>query len=137
MAGNGELNKLHNLVHDRAKIISIKDIKNVQDFRSNVEAKSDDITVNYARLKDQLLLAVNVIDDYFSGACNEIPLYSISLLSVLVMYFLDDNDLIPDSTHGIGYLDDFMVGETVFESIRDDLEEYCEVKKIDLSKCYP
>lgn len=136
MSSNGEINRLQSIVDQRLRSICLDDIGNVIQSKSQILVKLKEIPANYIRLKYQMELAIDIITNHHNGDRTDIPIYTLVMLTTLSLYFLDTDDIIPDNTIGIGFLDDYTLGEIIFNEIREDLEKYCEKYKLDLSNCY-
>ena len=77
----------------------------------------------------KVILLISIVSDYISGAYKLIPVGSIVLIVVGIIYFVSPIDLVPDIILGIGYVDDAAVLAIVFTQVNADLETYAEWKK--------
>jgi uncharacterized membrane protein YkvA (DUF1232 family) len=75
-------------------------------------------------------LALHLITDHADGNCPQIPYYTVCLLTVALLYFVDPLDVIPDWIPGVGGSDDGLMFELAFELGRPGIERYCTWKGI-------
>jgi uncharacterized membrane protein YkvA (DUF1232 family) len=72
---------------------------------------------------DNLQLLLGIIKDWISGDYTEIPVGSITLIIIGLLYFVSPIDLIPDFLPG-GLIDDAVVLSLVIKQITSDLDNY-------------
>jgi uncharacterized membrane protein YkvA (DUF1232 family) len=82
------------------------------------------------RLQRQFDLGLRLVEDHVDGECPQIPYYTVSLMAVAILYFIDPLDVIPDWIPGVGRSDDALVFELAFELGRPGIERYCTFKSI-------
>lgn len=80
------------------------------------------------RLQRQAELALRILADHAAEQCPQIPYYTISLLTVALLYLIDPVDVIPDWLPGVGSSDDALVFELAFQIGRPGIERYCAWK---------
>jgi uncharacterized membrane protein YkvA (DUF1232 family) len=68
--------------------------------------------------------ALECIDDYSEGRCDQIPYYTISVLAAALFYFQDPMDAIPDFLPEIGSIDDALVMAVATDLAGDGLRRY-------------
>lgn len=68
--------------------------------------------------------ALECIDDYAGGRCDQIPYYTISVLAAALFYFQDPMDAIPDFLPKIGTIDDALVMAVATDLAGDGLRRY-------------
>ena len=71
-----------------------------------------------------------MLQDHAAGLSPQIPYYTVCLLAVAVLYFVDPLDVIPDWIPGVGTADDALVYELAFALARRGVERYCTWKGI-------
>jgi uncharacterized membrane protein YkvA (DUF1232 family) len=74
--------------------------------------------------KEQLLVLLDVYQDWISGKYREIPYKSLTMITIGILYFIVPTDLIPDIFLGAGLIDDAAVLATIFKQISNDIEAY-------------
>jgi len=88
---------------------------------------------HHPRLGAQVDLAMRILTDHATGACPQIPYYTISLLAEAIYYFLDPNDAIPDWIPDVGTADDALIVELAFELGAAGVGRYCAWRGINLA----
>ena len=98
--------KLHKVLDNEAKIEDIFKNKYLSDF-------IDDVKLFFAMLKD-----------YFTKKYPELPVRSVVMMVLTLLYVLSPVDLIPDFIPVIGYLDDAFMFGLCLKACADDVEDY-------------
>lgn len=91
----------------------------------------------HPRLQRQVELSLRLLEDHVDGQCPQIPYYTVSLLGVSLLYFLDPVDVIPDWIPGAGSADDALIFELAFSLGRSGIERYCTWKGINTDGLLP
>jgi len=73
---------------------------------------------------ENIQLFFSVFEDWIKGRYKKIPVRSIIMITVGIIYFVMPLDLIPDFLIGLGFADDAAVLVFVFKQISNDLEDY-------------
>ncbi len=79
---------------------------------------------------DKVQLLFSLLRDWISGTYKEIPLNSITMVIIGLIYFVVPLDIIPDWIPGIGVIDDAFILGLVIKQIANDLEDYEIWKKL-------
>ena len=72
-------------------------------------------------VRDDLFTLIRLVKAWASGEYKVIPLKSLSLAVLGMIYFLSPFDAMPDAIPFFGFLDDIRVLQWVFASIKEDL----------------
>ena len=83
---------------------------------------------------DDLQLLFSIVNDWIKGNYKKIPVGTISMIFVAIVYFVSPADLVPDVIPLGGFVDDAAVIAYVIKQIRSDLDEYKRWKATDLSE---
>jgi uncharacterized membrane protein YkvA (DUF1232 family) len=78
--------------------------------------------------KNQLLLLIDVFQDWISGNYRHISYKTISTVVIGILYFVVPTDVIPDFLLGAGLVDDAAILAFIFKQIGNDLDLYKEWK---------
>lgn len=73
---------------------------------------------------EKIQLLFGLVKDWATGEYKDVPIKSIVIIIVAILYFLNPIDLIPDAILGIGLADDAFVLGLVFKQVSCDLETY-------------
>ena len=73
---------------------------------------------------ENIQLFFSVFEDWIKGRYKKLPVKSIIMITVGIIYFVMPLDLIPDFIIGLGFADDAAVLVFVFKQISNDLEDY-------------
>ena len=73
---------------------------------------------------EKIQLLFSLVKDWATGEYKDIPIKSIVIIIVAILYFLNPLDLIPDAIVGVGHADDVFVMALVFQQVSCDLEKY-------------
>jgi uncharacterized membrane protein YkvA (DUF1232 family) len=106
------------------------DVRTVLDEADQVRRRARKDGENHPLLPRQVELALRILEDHDAGRCPQVPYYSVALLTVAVLYFLDPVDVIPDWIPGIGTSDDALVFELALELGAAGVERYCVWKGV-------
>lgn len=109
-------------------IFSVKDSmesgrKKAKDFAESVKAGLDD-NETAKGVMDNLVLLLDMFEDYINGAYTAIPKNSIVAGVVALMYWLNPFDLVPDFMPGVGLLDDAAVLAASIAFMGEDVKAY-------------
>jgi uncharacterized membrane protein YkvA (DUF1232 family) len=117
-------------LHEKAEQLAPADLQQVVADTDRVRERLETLAAERPRLRRQGELALRLIDDHAAGQCPQIPYYTVCLLAVAVLYFVDPLDVIPDWIPGVGTSDDALVFELAFTLGRAGIERYCTWKGI-------
>lgn len=73
---------------------------------------------------ENIQLFFSVFEDWIKGRYKKVPVRSIVMITVGIIYFVMPFDIIPDFIIGLGFGDDAAVLVFVFKQIANDLEDY-------------
>lgn len=73
---------------------------------------------------EKIQLFFSIFEDWIKGRYKKVPVKSIVMITVGIIYFVMPLDLIPDFLIGLGFGDDAAVLVFVFKQISNDLEDY-------------
>lgn len=106
-----------------AKKIKKEDIQKILDNQKEIEEKfSPDGPLGGFLFDIELLLSL--IQDYDSGAYQEIPWESLAGILTALLYVISSVDLIPDFIPVVGTLDDAAVVAVCLKLVKKDLDAY-------------
>jgi ADP-ribosyl-[dinitrogen reductase] hydrolase len=80
-------------------------------------------------VKDDFLVAIELVKDWTMGNYNEVPKKTILYIMSSIIYFITPFDAVPDFILHFGLLDDFTVISFVLSSFKIDIDKYKEFKK--------
>jgi uncharacterized membrane protein YkvA (DUF1232 family) len=106
----------------------IKDRKKAMNLLKEATKKTKSEQGRIESFKNQLLLLIDVFQDWISGDYRQIPYKTITMVVIGILYFVVPTDLIPDFFLGAGLLDDATMLAFIFRQIGNDLEHYKEWK---------
>jgi len=78
---------------------------------------------------EKIQLFFSIFEDWIKGRYKVIPVRSIAMITVGLIYFVIPTDLIPDFIVGLGFGDDAAVLVFIFKQVSNDLEDYKIWKK--------
>lgn len=73
---------------------------------------------------ESIKLLICIVGDWITGRYKGIPIGSIIMITLALLYFVSPIDIIPDFIPVAGYLDDAIVIGLVLKQVRADLEVY-------------
>lgn len=117
-------------LREKADQLAPGDLQQVVGLAEDVHRRAEKVQHEHPRLHRHVELAFRLIEDHDAGQCPQIPYYTVSLLTVALLYFLDPLDVIPDWIEGAGSADDALVFELAFDLGRAGVERYCTWKGI-------
>ena len=117
------------LLFEVANRMAPADVATLIGHEAALRAEAARITsMHLAPLRRQIELALDCLHDHVTGACPQIPYYTIGLLAAGVYYFADKLDVVPDFLPRIGRLDDAAVMAMACQLSADGLRRYCDWK---------
>jgi uncharacterized membrane protein YkvA (DUF1232 family) len=105
-----------------AKLVS--DEQKLNNLLSEAIAKANQRRIKITKVREDLLLLINLLKAYLKGQYNDIPLKTIIFVTAAIVYFVNPFDVIPDFISGFGVLDDATVLSFVASSLKKDLEKF-------------
>lgn len=112
-------------LREKADQLAPADLQPVLAQVDAVHQRAEQVRSEHPRLNRQVGLAMRIIEDHAGGQCPQIPYYTISLMAVSLLYFIDPLDVIPDWIPGAGSADDALLFELAFGLGRPGIERYC------------
>lgn len=73
---------------------------------------------------EKIQLLFGMVKDWSTGEYKDVPIRSIIIIIIAILYFLNPLDLIPDVIIGVGMIDDVFVLGLVFKQVSCDIEKY-------------
>lgn len=126
----------YNFVKKYASKITISQLENLVEKEDELKNKIlEAAKINAAfmvKFGPKIFLIFQMLKDYLSGEYKEIRDSTLNSSAFAVMYFLNPFDLIPDFLPVIGYLDDILILNIVWENVQKELIKYAAWKKSDL-----
>ncbi len=120
---------LQEIVRDLGARVAQRDIEQLlleeRQLRAQAQALKEP---QYALLRQQLPLALDILRDHVDGECPQIPLSTIAILGAAVGYYDHSVDVIPDFLPNIGRLDDAAVMAVAFQLGEAGIRRYCDWK---------
>jgi uncharacterized membrane protein YkvA (DUF1232 family) len=117
-------------LREKAEQLAPGDLQGLVVQTDAVRARAERVRATHPRLTRHVELGMRLIHDHATGQCPQIPYYTICLLAVALLYFVDPLDVIPDWIPGVGATDDALVFELAFALARPGIERYCTWKGI-------
>ena len=117
---------------EKFESIAPADIEALDDRRQEIRDKAEQYENGHKHVVQRIAVATDLMRDFAAGACPQIPLYTVSVVAVALLYVLQDIDVIPDFLPE-GFDDDDLMVEVAFELGRPGLQRYCDWKEIPLS----
>src|SRR5262245_5545886 len=109
-----EPNDFRAYLAEKAAEIAPRDVAGVLERAGEVRAKAASLEVQ-TRLRRQLDLGLKLLRDHVTDRCPQIPLQTVAVLAVAVLYFLSPLDAIPDELPRVGTMDDALVLQLAFD----------------------
>lgn len=75
---------------------------------------------------EKIHLLFSLVKDWASGEYKDVPIGSIVIIIIAILYFVSPVDFIPDAIPGAGYIDDVLILSLVFKQVSSDIEKYKE-----------
>jgi uncharacterized membrane protein YkvA (DUF1232 family) len=88
-------------------------------------------------LARQAELALRLLSGHHSGESPQIPYFTVSLMCVALLYFLDQTDVIPDWLPRVGTSDDALVFQLAFEMGAAGVRRYCDAHDLSTEGLLP
>jgi uncharacterized membrane protein YkvA (DUF1232 family) len=88
-------------------------------------------------LARQAKLALRLLAGHHSGESPQIPYFTVSLMCVALLYYLDQTDVIPDWLPRVGTSDDALVFELAFEMGAAGVRRYCDAHDLSTDGLLP
>lgn len=76
----------------------------------------------------KIKLLLMMVRDYWKKEYKEIPIYTILMAVLALLYILTPTDMIPDFIPILGQLDDYLVLKHAWKAIGEDIKEYARWK---------
>ena len=92
--------------------------------RQAAEKLGSDPGGKFRAIKDQVLLAIEMLREWMSGSYQLSSNRTVIVLIAALLYFVVPFDVIPDFLFGIGFIDDAAVLGYVFNQINEEVEAY-------------
>jgi uncharacterized membrane protein YkvA (DUF1232 family) len=109
--------------------ISSAELDEILSNESQIDKKVSKLNVErFSKFVRQLTLAIQMLKDYRSKSYSSIPWRTMALIVAAILYFINPFDIIPDFLPILGYTDDVVAFATIFKSVQQDLQNYCEWK---------
>lgn len=110
-------------IENRARTVTPEDVKTVLDREEEVREKVGQ-SGPFAALREELLLLLDLLRDYWKGAYREVPWRLIAALVAGLLYLLSPLDILPDVLPLLGLADDAMVLAVCVQLVRGELARY-------------
>lgn len=117
-------------LREKAEQFAPGDLQTLVGQADAVRARAEGFRATHPRLVRHNELALRLLQDHATGQCPQIPYYTVCLLAVAALYFVDPLDVIPDWIPIVGTADDALVYELAFALARPGVERYCTWKGI-------
>ena len=117
-------------LREKAEQLAPGDLRTLVGQADAVRSRIDAVRSTHPRLLRHAELALRLLQDHAAGQCPQIPYYTVCLLAVALLYFVDPLDVIPDWIPVVGATDDALIFELAFALARPGVERYCTWKGI-------
>ena len=118
--------KAKKIINDDEKLKKL-----IEDVLKKLKEISSDKKTS-AKLNDSLRLFIRIINAYTSKEYTYVPWKTICLIVAGLIYFIYPVDLIPDFIPIAGIIDDVALIAWIYESIREDIDNFLEWEKTKL-----
>lgn len=106
----------------KTRKFSNEDFKKIFDNKSEIIKKATTDTLS--KYKEDIVLWVQMLNDFFHKRYQEIPFATIAATIGVILYLVNPFDLIPDPLFGVGLLDDALLIALNLKFISLDIEKY-------------
>jgi uncharacterized membrane protein YkvA (DUF1232 family) len=117
-------------LNEKCAQLATGDLEEVLRQADAIRARAAEEAPKRPRMHRQVEFALTLVEEHEAGRAPQIPLYTISMMGVALLYFADPLDVIPDWIPGIGRSDDALVFELAFGLARAGIERYCDWKSL-------
>jgi len=117
-------------LNEKCAQIATGDLEEVLRQADAIRARAAEEAATRPRMHRQVEFALMLVEEHEAGRAPQIPLYTISMMGVALLYFADPLDVIPDFIPGLGRSDDALVFELAFGLGRAGIERYCAWKSL-------
>lgn len=117
-------------LNEKCAQIATGDLEEVIRQASSIRERAAEDAATRPRMQRQAEFALMLVEEHEAGRAPQIPLYTIAMMGVALLYFADPLDVIPDWIPGIGRSDDALVFELAFGLARAGIERYCAWKSL-------
>jgi len=124
-------------LNEKCMQLASGDLQEVLRQADAIRAHAAEIAAERPRMHRQVEFALTLVEEHEDGGAPQIPLYTIALMGVALLYFADPMDVIPDWIPGIGNSDDALVFELAFGLARAGIERYCTWKGLSTEGLLP
>ena len=102
----------------------IEDKEKASNLLDEALEKADNNQGPINKVWDELQLMFSIVNDWIKGNYKQIPVGTLTMIFVAIVYFVSPADLVPDVIPLGGFVDDAAVIGYVIKQIKSDLEEY-------------
>ena len=106
----------------KTRKFSNEDFKKIFDNKGEIIKKATTDTLS--KYKEDIVLWVQMLNDFFHKRYQEIPFATIAATIGVILYLVNPFDLIPDPLFGVGLLDDALLIALNLKFISLDIEKY-------------
>jgi len=117
-------------LNEKCAQIASGDLEEVLRQAKAIRARAVSLAAMRPRMQRQIEFALTLVEEHEAGRARQIPLYTIAMMGVALLYFADPFDVIPDWIPGVGSSDDALVFELAFGLGRAGIERYCVWKSL-------
>jgi len=124
---------IQEIVRDLGWRVAQRDVEQLMSGEETLREQARALTEpQYALLREQVPLALDILRDHVDGEIPQIPLSTIAVLAAAISYYDRDIDVIPDFLPHIGRLDDAAVMAMAFQLAEAGIRRYCDWKGLPL-----
>lgn len=123
-------------LNEKCAQIASADLQEVLRQAETIRARAAQLTER-PRMQRHIDFALRLVEEHEHGGAPQIPLHTIGMMGVALLYFADPMDVIPDWIPGVGSSDDALVFELAFGLARPGIERYCTWKGLSTEGLLP
>jgi len=119
-------------IEQKSSDVTVKDVDGLIEKEKLIKQKAKTgKSSKYGKLFYQVRLILELLKDYRAKKYTDIPWKTIGILTLIIIYFINPFDIIPDVLPLLGFADDALLFAAFINSISGDLKKYSNWKGYD------